>query len=179
MKQLICALLAALALAGCAAVPEISRELPGIPSVPEPVGEPAEMAEGEKDYYLEITTPEGKSLGTIPRGEVLESIFNADVGDKWQLSGERPDGLEPEYLCLVWQQKTLPAGQDPAAEREYEVVMSVTTFRGSDYVEAAIPPEVAGLWGFPADVAEQFLTFAFRAPEETIETLRKTAGDLE
>ena len=172
MKQLICALLAALALAGCAAVPEISRELPDIPSVPEPAGEPAE---GEKDYYLEVTTPEGKSLGTIPRGEVLEGIFNADVGDKWQLSGERPDGLEPEYLCLVWQQKTLLAGRDPAAEREYEVVMSVTTFRGSDHVEATIPPEVAGLWGLPAGVAEQLLTFAFRAPEESLSALRAAA----
>ena len=39
-----------------------------------------------------------------------------DTGDQWVMSGERPDGLEPEYICRLWVQKTLLAWQDPADE---------------------------------------------------------------
>ena len=83
MKQLICALLAALTLAGCGRLPEISRELPELPPVPSPTWERAEKEEGEKDYYLEITTPDGEYLGTVHQGEELDLLFNnADTGDQ-------------------------------------------------------------------------------------------------
>lgn len=48
MKQLICALLAALTLAGCGRLPEISRELPELPPVPSPTWERTEKEEGGK-----------------------------------------------------------------------------------------------------------------------------------
>ena len=49
MKQLICALLATLTLAGCGRLPEISRELPELPPVPSPTWERTEKEEGEKE----------------------------------------------------------------------------------------------------------------------------------
>ena len=177
MKQLICALLATLTLAGCGRLPEISRELPELPPVPSPPWERTEKEEGEKDYYLEITTPDGEYLGTVHQGEELDLLFNnADTGDQWVMSGERPDGLEPEYICRLWVQKTLLAWQDPADERGYEAVMCLTTFQGSNYVEETVNLEVlTSLW-VPDWLVEDYLNFSCYAPEESLAAIRAAAG---
>jgi len=158
---MICVLLAALAvlaLGGCGGDP----------------GGPAAGPEGEKDCYLEVTAPDGDSLGVIPQGEVLDGIFDDGGGQhSWVLDGERPQGLEPEYVCLLWQQKTLLAGQAPDADRDYEVVLRLTTFPGTNYVEVEVPAEAVGLWGLPEELAEQVLNFSFLAPEESVAALRQ------
>lgn len=164
MKQMICALLAVLAvlaLGGCGNIAD------------GPAGRP----EGEKDCYLEVTAPDRESLGVIPQGEVLDGIFSDGSGQhSWVLDGERPQGLEPEYLCLLWQQETLLAGQGPDADRDYEVVLRVTTFPGTNYVEVEVPAEAVGLWGLPEELTEQVLNFSFLAPEESVAALREAVA---
>lgn len=172
MKRAFCLILALTALLSLAGCGGIRRELPE--DFPASAGGMTARAEGEKDCYLEVTTPEGESLGVIAGKEILDALLDDDNTAEPE---ECLRDLTPEYICRLWQQKTLLAGQDPAA-REYEVVMTITTFRGSDYIQVSILWELAGLWGFPGELAEELLNLTCRAPAEAAAALREAVSGL-
>ncbi len=105
-------------------------------------------------------------LKTITDQELLSDL-NDFSG--WDGEEDPPEDLTPEYTLLVYQEKTLLAGQDPDEEREYELIETLTTYQDSRYITVAISPDaVNGM-----DLPEDLLTFCFKMPEETAGRLRE------
>jgi len=105
-------------------------------------------------------------LKTITDQELLSDLN--DFSD-WDGGDSPSEGLAPEYTLLVYQEKTLLAGQDPDAEREYELIETLTTYQDSRYMTAAISPDAVKSVPLPEDL----LTFRCEIPKETAGRLRE------
>ncbi len=104
-------------------------------------------------------------LKTITDQELLSDLN--DFSD-WDGEVSLPEDLTPEYTLLVYHEKTLLAGQDPDAEREYEMIETLTIYKDSRYMTVKISPDAVK--NMP--LLEDLLTFHCEIPEET-------AGQLE
>ncbi len=108
-------------------------------------------------------------INTVEDSEEANRL--ADFSD-WEPAEGLPEGSELEYQLLIYQEKTLLYGQDPADEREYELIETVTTFRDSSCVQDVISDSV--LPGFP--VPDDVLTFYYIMPDEAREKLSEKVG---
>lgn len=80
----------------------------------------------------------------------------------WETLESVSDDLTPEYILLVYQEKTLLAGQDPSEEREYELIETIITFQDSPYIKEMISNTVIKNMIIPEDA----LTFYYSMPDD-------------
>lgn len=127
-------------------------------------------SEGKKKLRIEIySASDGSLINTVEDSEGANRP--ADFSD-WEPAEGLTEGSEPEYQLLIYQEKTLLYGQDPADEREYELIETVTTFRGSPCVRDIISDSVLTGFTVPDDV----LTFYYIMPDEVREKLGEKVG---
>ena len=120
--------------------------------------------EAEKKNRIEIFSIQDELLSTIDNGDTINNLLN---NNDWSEVNELPDGLTPEYKLLVYQEKTLLAGQDPNEQRDYELIETIIMFEDSPYVIEVISSEVVKNMILPSDV----LTFYYELPDSTIENI--------
>lgn len=125
--------------------------------------------EDGKDHYWKILDGEDKEIGTVQdeaQVKALDGVLSDD--GSWGLE-ETEDPGEAAYSYIYCQEKTLLAGQDPEAEREYENLARFTVSASEDVVTMKILEDLPSFMG--VDLGE-FLTFSISVPAETAETLR-------
>ena len=119
--------------------------------------------EVEKKSRIEIFSIQDELLSTIDNENTINNLLN---NNDWSEVNELPDGLTPEYKLLVYQEKTLLAGQD-LMKRDYELVETIIIFEESPYVIEVISSDVVKNMILPSDV----LTFYYELPDITIENI--------
>ncbi len=134
--------------------------------------------EKSKDHYYEILDSIGNDSNIIDDAKLVKEIDGLleeplEAADD-ETSGEEP--VEPLWIYICWQEKTLLAGQDPDAEREYEEILRVSVPDAGNELTIQVLPnvdELDGLGGL-AEALElnELLTFTVTAPEDTVENLR-------
>lgn len=120
--------------------------------------------EVEKKSRIEIFSIQDELLSTIDNEDTINNLLN---NNDWSEVNELPEGLTPEYKLLVYQEKTLLAGQDPNEERDYELIETIIIFEDSPYVIEVISSEVVKNMILPSDV----LIFYYELPDSTIENI--------
>ena len=120
--------------------------------------------EVEKKSRIEIFSIQDELLSTIDNEDTINNLLN---NNDWSEVNELPEDLTPEYKLLVYQEKTLLAGQDPNEERDYELIETIIIFEDSPYVIEVISSEVVKNMILPSDV----LTFYYELPDSTIENI--------
>lgn len=98
-------------------------------------------------------------LQTIEEQETVNKLLDTS---SWETLESVSDDLIPEYIWLVYQEKTLLAGQDPSEEREYELIETIITFQDSPYIKQIISSTVIKNMIIPEDV----LTFYYSMPDD-------------
>ena len=98
-------------------------------------------------------------LQTIEEQEIVNKLLDTS---SWETLESVSDDLIPEYIWLVYQEKTLLAGQDPSEEREYELIETIITFQDSPYIKQIISSTVIKNMIIPEDV----LTFYYSMPDD-------------
>lgn len=124
---------------------------------------------------LDVSDPEAAitEAGTVTDAgqiEALDDLLGLHDEDAWDgLDGpdEVPD--DPAYSYVYSQEKTLLAGQDPDAEREYEDLLRFTVSASEDVVTLVILEDLPSLLN--VDLGD-ILTFHIAVPAETAEALR-------
>ena len=126
-------------------------------------GQNADVAaqEAGKDHYYQILDADGRELYTVTDDTAvaeLDARINEVGGENAAHGGAEGD---PLYTYVYWQETTLHAGEDPAAEREYLEVFrtqvradsnAVTTEVLSDTLEGVGGLDRRGGPGRPADL---------------------------
>ena len=98
-------------------------------------------------------------LQTIEEQETVDKLLDTS---SWETLESVSDDLIPEYIWLVYQEKTLLAGQDPSEEREYELIETIITFQDSPYIKQIISSTVIKNMIIPEDV----LTLYYSMPDD-------------
>lgn len=98
-------------------------------------------------------------LQTIEEQETVNKLLDTS---SWETLESVSDDLIPEYVWLVYQEKTLLAGQDPSEEREYELIETIITFQDIPYIKQIISSTVIKNMIIPEDV----LTFYYSMPDD-------------
>ena len=98
-------------------------------------------------------------LQTIEEQETVNKLLDTS---SWETLESVSEDLIPEYIWLVYQEKTLLAGQDPSEEREYELIETIITFQDSPYIKQIISSTVIKNMIIPEDV----LTFYYSMPDD-------------
>ena len=98
-------------------------------------------------------------LKTIDEQDTVNKLLDTS---SWEPLESVSDDLTPEYILLVYQEKTLLAGQDPSEERAYELIETIITFQGSPYIKEIISNTVIKNMIIPADV----LTSYYSMPDD-------------
>ena len=98
-------------------------------------------------------------LKTIDEQDTVNKLLDTS---SWETLESVSDDLTPEYILLVYQEKTLLAGQDPSEEREYELIETIITFQDSPYIKEIISNTVIKNTIIPEDV----LTFYYSMPDD-------------
>lgn len=136
----------------------------------------AESGEQGKKHYYEVLDSDGRTVCTVDDeegvqavDELLEEPLKGGEGG----SSETADGAL--YTYVFWQERTLWAGEDPAAEREYKALLRIAVPAEGNVltVQVNLPEELEGL-KLPAGLdLEGLLTFGAEVSEETAERLRE------
>lgn len=99
-------------------------------------------APDEKQLRIEIYSAQDNALITTVDDQSTANLLLSDSGGE-ELD-ELPPDLTPEYRLVVYQEKTLLLGQDPDEERGYDLIMTLTTYRGSAYIQESVAEGVVG-----------------------------------
>lgn len=131
-----------------------------------------------KDHYYELLNSTGNDSSIIDDAKLVKKIDDLLEGPLEAADDETAGGepVEPFWIYVCWQEKTLLAGQDPDAEREYEEVLRVSVPDTGNELTIQVLPNVDELDGLDglAEALEldELLTFTVTAPEDTVANLR-------
>ncbi|MDO4315349.1 MAG: hypothetical protein Q4C45_06180 [Oscillospiraceae bacterium] len=134
--------------------------------------------EAAKDHYYEILNGTGNDSSIVDDAKLVKEIDGLLEGPLEAADDETSGGepVEPLWIYVCWQEKTLLAGQDPDAEREYEEILRVSVPDTGNELTIQVFPnvdEVDGLSGLAEALnLDGLLTFTVAAPEDTVEELR-------
>ena len=124
----------------------------------------------KKQCRVDIYSNQEDFLLSVENQETINTLLDQD---NWSLLNDLPDGLTPEYKLLVYQEKTLLAGQNPHEERDYELIETIIIFQGGSFAAERIASDIVRNVPFPDDT----LTFYYELPNhimEQIQTLLNT-----
>lgn len=129
---------------------------------------PQEKQEDEKKHSkLELYSAQDEELlQTIDNQDTVHKLLNTS---DWEVIEGISDDLQPEYIMLVYQEKTLLYGQDPDEERDYELIATVITYQNSPYIKEIISSTVIKNMTVP----ENALTFYYAMPDDIQEDLHE------
>ena len=117
----------------------------------------------KKRNSIKIYSTQNELLSTVNDQDMINDLLN---NDDWSEVNNLPDDLTMEYKLLVYQEKTLLAGQDSNEERDYELIETIVLFQDSPYVAEIISSDVVKTT-IPSDA----LTFYYKLPNSTIESI--------
>jgi len=112
---------------------------------------------------------------SVDKDELLQIIDNQNTVNKlldmsdWEELDSISANLMPEYLLLVYQEKTLLYGQDPNEERDYELIETVITYEDSSCVTEIISNAIIKNMIIP----ESALTFHYTMPDDISNSLHE------
>lgn len=121
----------------------------------------------KKQSKIEIYSVQDETLlKTIDDQDTVNNLLETN---NWKETEAVSDNLVPEYKLLIYQEKTLLLGQDPAEKRDYELIETIITFQNSPYIKDVISSEVIK----GAIIPENIMTFYYIMPDDTIEELHE------
>nr|WP_325297863.1 hypothetical protein [uncultured Dysosmobacter sp.] len=134
--------------------------------------------EAEKDHYYEVLDSAGAVLYTVKDGELAETLDGllGTSSEDMDAAGDAGD-VEPLYTYAYWQERTLLAGEDPEAEREYQELIRVLVPAEGEELVIQVFPDTAALEGLnqltrdTVDIASLLSSVVTVSPE-TAEMLR-------
>lgn len=134
--------------------------------------------EAEKDHYYEVLDSAGAVLYTVKDGELAETLDSllGTSSEDMDAAGDAGD-VEPLYTYAYWQERTLLAGKDPEAEREYQELIRVLVPAEGEELVIQVFPDTAALEGLnqltrdTVDIASLLSSVVTVSPE-TAEMLR-------
>lgn len=129
--------------------------------------------DGEKAHRWKVLDAEGQELYTVTDPEAVAALDEMLSDDGWGRLEKEP--ADPAYSYVYSQEKTLLAGQDLDAEREYEDLMTFTVFASEDALTVQILGGLEELSLIPGIDWENVLTFSASIPAATAEALRDPA----
>lgn len=110
----------------------------------------------KKKSRIEIFSMQDDLLSTIDDQDAINNLLdNSD----WAEVDKLPEGLMPEYKLLVYQEKTLLAGQDPNEERDHELIETIVLFEDSPYVIEEISSDVIKNTRLPSGALTFFMNY--------------------
>lgn len=118
-------------------------------------------AKEPKACKVEVYSDGGELLKTIDDQETVGLLTPTE--DWADTEAPQPEPAV-QYGLVVWQEKTLLAGEDPEGEREYEVILNLTLYQDS-------PQAVKNM-----RLSEEMLTAYYTLPDETLSALRQAVG---
>lgn len=121
--------------------------------------------EAKKKSRVEVFSMQDDLLSTIDDPNTVNNLLNHN---DWSEADELPEELIPEYKLLVYQEKTLLAGQDPNEARDYELIETIILFEDSQYVMEVISSDVVKNMRLPSDA----LTLYYELPDSTIAEIK-------
>ena len=113
------------------------------------------------------------SVSGCTRGQAAEETAKETAEEETEtvrrsLPLKAPEGLEPEYGIVIWQEKKvnykLPEGTEP----ELEIIETITTFKDSDYIEKVYSQNAVKNTMLPVSA----VGFYYTVPEEFFELLQ-------
>lgn len=120
-----------------------------------------------KSCKIEVLSAQDDTLlKTIDDQDTISQFIQTD---EWNEVDNLTQDLVPEFKLVIYQEKTHLSGQDPNAEREYEIIMRITTFKDSSYVEESISTDVVKNIKIP----EEFLKIYYKVPDDIMNELRQ------
>ena len=142
-------------------------------------GQNADVAaqEAGKDHYYQILDADGRELYTVTDDTAvaeLDARINEVGGENAAHGGAEGD---PLYTYVYWQETTLHAGEDPAAEREYLEVFRTQVRADSNAVTTEVLSDtLEGVGGWiGVEGLDGLLTFTAEVSQETADALRDPA----
>lgn len=126
-------------------------------------------AKEPKACKVEVYSDGGELLKTIDDQETIELLTPTE--DWADAEAPQPEPAA-QYELVVWQEKTLLAGEDPEGEREYEVILNLTLYQDSPLVKTVISPQAVK----NMRLSEEMLTAYYTLPDETLSALRQAVG---
>ena len=125
----------------------------------------------KKQSKIEIYSVQDETLlKTIDDQDTINDLLETN---NWEEAETVSDSLVPEYILLIYQEKTLLLGQDSAEKRDYELVETIITFQNSPYIKDVISSEVIK----GAIIPENIMTFYYVMPDDTVKELYKLLND--
>ena len=128
-----------------------------------------------KGHYWQVLDAGGQEVLVINAEEAVQRVDDlVNGGMEWKQASS-VEGEKALYTYVFMQQKTLLAGQDPDAEREYEEVLRFTVYEDTDVMSMTVLESLGDY--LPSSVVdwEDLLTIHAKAPAETAEALRDPA----
>ena len=125
--------------------------------------EPQEKKQCKIELY---SAQDNKLLQTIDNQDTVNKLLNTS---DWEVLENISDNLIPEYIMLVYQEKTLLHGQDPNEEKDYELIEKLITYQNSSYIKEIISSAVIKNMIIP----ENTLTFYYVIPDDIQEDLHE------
>ena len=142
-------------------------------------GQNADVAaqEAGKDHYYQILDADGREMYTVTDDTAvaeLDARINEVGGENAAHGGAEGD---PLYTYVYWQETTLHAGEDPAAEREYLEVFRTQVRADSTAVTTEVLSDtLEGVGGWiGVEGLDGLLTFTAEVSQETADALREPA----
>lgn len=125
-----------------------------------------------KGHRWKVLDAGGEEVCVIEDEESIKAVDDLTSGGNDWKSAEAPEDAKVLYTYVFMQQKTLLAGQDPDAERDYEEIMQFTVCEDSNVLTMVIlndplPNSVSEMINL-----EEILTIHAEAPADTVEALR-------
>lgn len=120
-----------------------------------------------KSCKIEVLSAQDDTLLTTINDQDRINIFLHT--DEWKAVVPPTQILVPEFKLVVYQEKTLLAGQDSNAERGYEIIEIITTYQDTSQIEEAISQDIIKNMKVP----DEFLTVNYIVPDEMISNLKQ------
>lgn len=124
-----------------------------------------------KKHRWKVLDANGKEISTVTDKEKVKELDDVLCRDDIWESLEESSG-DPAYTYVYSQEKTLLAGQDPDAEREYKDLLAFTVSASEDVVTLRILGGLGELSLLPGVELEDVLTFPVSVPADTAGALR-------
>ena len=129
--------------------------------------EPQEKQKDEKQSKIELySAQDNQLLLTIDDQDTVNKLLNTS---DWRILESISDDLIPEYIMLVYQEETLLYGQNSDEKRDYELILTLITYKNSSYIKEIISGSVVKNIIIP----ENELAFYHIAPDAFQENLHE------
>lgn len=130
----------------------------------EETAEAADVKKSRLDIYA--ADDSSHAILTIDDQETVNKLLDMSTWERE--TTDVPQDMTAKYGIVVWQEKSLPEGQEASSEPEYEIVETITTFEGNSYIELVYSDNAV-----KNAIQISAIPFYYTVPEEFLETLQQ------